>query len=83
MMNNWLTSRKSYLGSSRPTGSRAKTTRMHLEVEWLEGRLVPTATRYPDFALPDLHPSTPTTGQNVGPVAFRGTVSGYYFTNPG
>jgi hypothetical protein len=49
----------------------------------LESRLVPAATRYPDFLLPDLHPGTPTSGQQVGPATFRGDVSGYYFTNPG
>lgn len=63
--------------------SRARIARKPLELELLESRVVPAAIRYPDFSLADLHPGTPTSGQLVGPSAFRGDVSGYYFTNPG
>jgi hypothetical protein len=52
-------------------------------LEMLESRVVPHATRYPNFSLPDLHPTTPTSGQNIGPSTLVGTVSGYYFTNSG
>lgn len=78
MRHSWLNLLKSFRGKA-PRRPAAPV----LSVEHLEGRLVPAATRYPDFSLPDLHPSTPTRGQNLGPVTYRGSVSGYYFTNPG
>jgi hypothetical protein len=53
-----------------------------LNLERLEGRVVP-AVRYPDFQLPDLNPNSSTSGQNVGPSDYIGTVSGYYFTSAG
>jgi hypothetical protein len=59
---------------------RNATARLHLER--LEGRVVP-AVRYPDFQLPDLNPNSSTSGQNVGPSDYIGTVSGYYFTSAG
>jgi hypothetical protein len=60
---------------------RARKATTRLELEPLEGRLAPATL--PEFSLPDLHPSTPTSGQNIGPATFRGDVSGYYFANPG
>lgn len=75
MVLSWLTSHKSIRNSRNST--------QRLELEWLESRAVPSGTRLPEFSLPDQHPSTPTSGQNIGPATFRGDVSGYYFANPG
>ncbi len=81
MFRNLFASRTSGVKTRKPTRRVARKTTNRLELESLEGRLL--LARFPDFSLPDLHPSTPTSGQNVGPSAFRGSVSGYYFTNPG
>lgn len=67
--------------TTRTQRSRSSLVRRHLELELLEGRLVPT--KVPSFSLPDLHPSTPTHGQNISPSTFFGNASGYYFANPG
>lgn len=72
-----------FISRQRNKRSQVKVVPMRPEFELLESRLAPAATRYPEFTLRDLHPSTPTSGQDLGPATFRGTVSGYYFTNPG
>lgn len=69
----WFTSRKTRIRN--PIVTR------QLELELLEARVVPT--KVPNFSLPDLHPSTPTHGQNISPSTFFGDASGYYFANPG
>ena len=77
MRHTWFVARK------RAGRARAGVAPRRPALELLEGRLAPAATRYPEFLLPDLHPGTPTSGQDLGPATFRGIVSGYYFTNPG
>jgi len=43
----------------------------------------PTIAALPDFALSDVNPASPTSGQLVMPSALRGKVSGWYFTHSG
>lgn len=43
----------------------------------------PTIAPMPDFALSDVNPASPTSGQLVKPSALRGKVSGWYFTHSG
>ena len=52
-------------------------------MSWLFSDPLAVGVRAPDFSLPDLHPSTPTSGQNIGLSTFLGNVSGYYFANAG
>jgi hypothetical protein len=47
----------------------------------LENRISPAVL--PDFSLPDLSPTSPTSGQMIDPSMFRGEVSAFYFTDPG
>lgn len=42
-----------------------------------------TTRQLSDFQLVDLNPNSPTHDQPLGPSAFAGSVSAYYFTNPG
>ncbi|MCU0701874.1 MAG: hypothetical protein MUC96_35675 [Myxococcaceae bacterium] len=41
----------------------------------------PSAEPLPAFALLDVNPASPTSGQQVGPTRYRGKVSGWYFTH--
>ncbi|MDX2009434.1 MAG: hypothetical protein SFW67_04550 [Myxococcaceae bacterium] len=42
---------------------------------------LPSVEPLPAFALLDVNPGSPTSGQSVGPTRYRGKVSGWYFTH--